>query len=183
MRLALTVDGVHYNITEPRPFSKSYASEKEGNDAALGYEFVLHTHKPKLAWMNGPFPAGKGDKYNLRQGLLDAIRKKQRDRGNNAKIIADKGYWAVDLLDAISLRNEFDPSHIKRLKDNALSRQETFNGWTKDYKCCIKKFLHDRGHNPNQEHPRHKACVEAICVTIQYELDLGCKHLFDPYPM
>jgi len=169
-------------IDEPRPFTKSYSSHKEGGNAALDYEFCLYTNKDKIAWLNGPYMAGTNDKDVLRDKLKAAIKKKQDERHNDFRVISDDGYFAHDFLDFLSFRNEFDPREVEWFKDRALSRHEKFNGLTKVYACLTKKFRHDRGWNPERKHPRHKACVEAICVTIQYELDAGCKSLFDPYP-
>lgn len=181
--LSNTVDGIHYEIEEPRPFSTAYSSHKFGGKAALTYEFCLSTHKPKMTRLNGPSPAGTKDNTTFKtKGLKDAIKKKQEERGNDFRVIADDGYFDESNLDTLSLRNEFDPPEIAWFKDRALSRHERFNGLTKNYKCLTKKFRHDRGHNPNREHPRHQACVEAICVTLQYELDEGLTTLFDPYP-
>ena len=179
--MCTTIDGIHYPITEPRPFNKTYKSHKLGS-AAVDYEYAIYTHKDKVAWISPPYPAGFGDKNIFCSGLLGMIRAKQEARGNDFRVIADDGYNAGDLLDALCLRNELDPREIAYFKDRALSRHETFNGMTKRYNCLCAKFRHDKGSNPNKEHPRHQACVEAICVTIQYELDLGVAKLLDPYP-
>jgi len=102
---------------------------------------------------------------------------------NNFHIIADDGYISNELLKVLSLRNELDPRDLAYFKDRALSRHETFNGLTKNaYRILTTNFRHDRGWNPLHKHPRHKAVVEAICVTLQYEMDLGIKTLLDPYP-
>jgi len=177
------VDGIHYEIEEPRPFSKKNSSFKYGGKAALAYEFCLCTYKPKMTWLNGPFFASDKDDTTFKtKGLKSAIEKKQRERNNDFRIIADDGYVDQANLDTLALRNELDPPEIQWYKDRALSRHERFNGLTKNYKCLTEKFRHDRGDNPNGDHPMHKACVEAICVTIQYELDEGLTTLFDPYP-
>lgn len=181
--LGVTVDGIHYKIDEPRPFSTQYSSHKEGGNACLDYEIGFYTFKNKIAWLNGPFPAGWNDKKVFRRKLKRAIEMKQQSRSNNFRVIADDGYFAADLLHTLSLRNEFDPRDIRYFKDRALARHERFNGMTKNaYRILQVNFRHDRGDNPQKKHPRHQAVVEAICVTLQYELDLGIKTLFDPYP-
>lgn len=85
MTLGHTVDCIHYQIDEPRPFSTTYGSHKFGYNAALSYEFVVCTFKPKLAWINGPFPAGVNDItiFKSEGGLKNAIEQKQRARGND----------------------------------------------------------------------------------------------------
>lgn len=180
--LGFSVDGVHYHITEPRPFSKRYSSFKFGGSAGLCYLFVVATARDKLVHIDGPHPAGVQDREIFRMQLLDMVKDKQTARSSKTKVIADDGFFAEDLLPFLSTRNEMDVSEVAYFKDRALSRQERFNGLTKNFKVLKSNFRHDRGYNPNEEHPRHKACVEAICVAIQYELDLGITTLIDPYP-
>lgn len=181
MELACTVDGIHYPINEPRPFKKKYKSHKHGS-AGLDYEYCLYAHKPKLAWLNGPFPAGTHDQTVLRKELRQKIQEKQQARKNGFRVIADDGYFSLDLTGFLSFRNELDSQEVKYYKDRALSRHERFNGLTRRFDILNQKFRHDHGWNDNEEHPRHKAVVEAICVTVQYELDMGYVSLFDPYP-
>lgn len=116
-------------------------------------------------------------------GLKQAVEKKQRDRNNDFRLIADDGYFSLASLDTLSFRNEFDPREISYYKDRALSRHESFNGKTKNFRCLTTKFRHDHtSGNLNKQHPTHKACVEAICITLQYEMDLGLLTLLDPFP-
>lgn len=129
--LALTVDGIHYTIDEPRPFSTKYSSHKEGGNACLVYEYGLFTHKQKIAWINGPFRAATTDRDVFKAGLMNAIRTKQAEKDNNFRAIVDDGYFALEMLDVCAFRNELDPSEVAWFKDRALSRQEKFNGLTK----------------------------------------------------
>lgn len=114
------------------------------------------------------------------------IRAKHVARSKRCKVIADDGYFAVEFMDVLSFRNELDAPEIAWYKDRSLSRHERFNGLTKNYNALTKMFHHDRsnsrGRASSVQHPRHKACVEAVCVSIQYELDLGITSLLDPYP-
>lgn len=168
------LDGVHYPIDEPRPFSKSNSSFKRGGKAGLSYEFVLSIHKEKIMWVNGGFPAGQGDRSNFKdEGLMDALIKRRQETGRPLRLIADDGYTEKTLYQYLSLRNEFDPRQVAHFKDRALSRQEAFNGKTKNYRCLKNEFVHS--------HDLHRQCVEAICVTLQYEMDTGVLSLFDAY--
>jgi len=157
-------------------------SHKEGWNACVDYEIGMYAHKNKIAWLNGPFPSGTNDKDVFRSKMKAAIEEKQLERGNSFCVIADDGYVDRELLSVLSLRNELDPPEIAYYKDCALSRHETFNGMTKTYRILKANFRQDRGWNPDYKFPRHQAVVEAICVTLQYELDFGIKTLFDPYP-
>ena len=166
-----------------RPFSTSYASHKKGGEPCLDCELGVLTHKDKLAWIDGPFPSATHDRAVFRSEPKAAIEKKQQERSNEEiRALADDGHFAEDLVDTLSFRNEFDPPEIAQFKDRALSRHEKFNGLTKCFGILAEPFHHDRGHNPDRQHPRHKAVVEAICVTVQCGLDLGTLSLFDACP-
>jgi len=62
---------------------------------------------------------------------------------------------------------------VAYFKDRALSRQEVFNGKTKTFRCMKVEFTHS--------HEMHRQAVESICVTLQYEMDLGLLDSFDAY--
>lgn len=178
-----TVDCIHYRVDEPRPFSKSNGSYKYGGKAALSYEFCIDTLQQRIVWINGPFPAGKGDLSIFETRLKEAIEALRESRNEDIKVIADDGYIKHALLHVLALRNEFDPHDIAYFKDRALSRHESFNGHTKRFGCLSQPFRHDHtSGNTNLEFPKHKLCVEAICVTLQYELEVGDLRLLDPYP-
>ena len=73
-------------------------------------------------------------------------RKKQAERGNEFRIIADDGYFATDLTGVLSYRNELDPKEIAYFKDRALAQTETFNLMTVNgFEILKKKFRHDEG--------------------------------------
>ena len=59
--------------------------------AGLDYEYGIYTHKNKVAWINGPFPAGTNDKTVYRSKLKAAVEKKQKQHKNKFKVIADDG--------------------------------------------------------------------------------------------
>ena len=99
--MGFTVDGIHYIIDEPRPFSMSHGSHKHGY-AALLYEFGLYTHKEKVAWIHGPYPAGTGDREVFKKKLQAAIKTKQTNKANRFHAIVDNGYFAIELLDVCS---------------------------------------------------------------------------------
>ena len=82
----LSIDGTHCPIEEQRPWSRKWSSHKLGKKAGVNYEVGLRVHKPELAWVYGPVPAGshtdvvtyreclKGKLESLNSNL--AIRKK-----------------------------------------------------------------------------------------------------------
>lgn len=169
-----SLDGVHYAVDEPRPFSTRHSSHKRGGKTALCYEIVMSIHKPKVKWLNGGFPANKGDREIFKDhGLMHAVRQQREARRRDIRLIADDGYTEFALYDCLSLRNEFDPRDVAQFKNRVLSRHETFNGKTKNYRCLRENFRHS--------HDLHRCCVESICVTLQYEMDNGLLTLFDAY--
>ena len=176
----MTVDGIDYPITEPRPFSKAYSSHKLGGSAGLTYEYGIYTHSDKLAWINWA-ASGTPDVALFQSKMEDEIKEKRAKDSSDFRIIADQGYFKIELIPVMSCRNDFDFPEVAYFKDRALSRHENFNGLTKNYRCLTTKFRHDKGDNPNKEHPRHVACVTAICVSIQCEMDLKVTKLSDPY--
>jgi len=165
------------------PFQKVYGSKKFGGKCALKYELVVSAYFDQILWVNGPFPAGMNDKRIFSEyGLLEASKERQ-ETFPDFRIIADAGYKAEKYQPYLSLRNEFDDPEVAYFKDRALSRHESLNRLTKNFRCMVLPFRHDRGTNINDEFPRHKACLEAICVTIQYEFDLGIKSLLMALPV
>jgi hypothetical protein len=56
---------------------------------------------------------------------------------------------------------------IARAKD----RQESFNSRLKAFNVLSARFRH--GSSTKDKMDRHKACVEAICVLVQYDMDNG----------
>ena len=66
LEIGMTIDGIHCEMTEPRPFSTSHASHKKGGEPCLDCELGVLTHKDKLAWINGPFPSATHDRAVFR---------------------------------------------------------------------------------------------------------------------
>ena len=100
-------------------------------------------------------------------------------------MIVDKGYFAYNLYKYLLQRNDLDSRELKYFKDRALSRHESYNRLTKNFRCMLLPFRHDHGRNDEalDQFPRHKDCMEAICVTIQFELDMGIKSLLVAVPV
>ena len=55
---ALSIDGTHCPIEEEKPWDSKWSSKKLGKKAGVAYEVGMRIHKPELAWVAGPFPAG-----------------------------------------------------------------------------------------------------------------------------
>ena len=54
-----TVDGTHFKVNEPRPFSTEWSSQKFWGHASLNYEIALAVWDSKLLWEHGPTKPGQ----------------------------------------------------------------------------------------------------------------------------
>lgn len=84
----ISVDGVHCRINEPKhpvySKNKEYYSHKF-NSAGLSYEIGIEIFRDRVAWINGPFKAGKSDMSIFRENLMVKLLE------SNKKAIGDKG--------------------------------------------------------------------------------------------
>jgi SRSO17 transposase len=149
---------VHCRINEPRKTPSAGWYSKKYNKAGVSYELGIAIHHNKLVWINGPFPAGTNDItiYRKPNGLMSKI-----PAGKH--VIGDQGYRGEP--GTISTRNRFDTPAVKKLKCRTKARHESFNSRIKDFKVLDERFRHGL--------QKHKACFEACCVIVQYDLDNG----------
>ena len=144
----MSVDGTHFPIEEPQPYSTKWSSHKLGGKPGLNYEIGLSIFDSKLLWIHGPTPPGRyNDITVFRSHLKDKIP-------NGRRVIADLGYRGE--VDIVSTKNEFDPHKISEFKDRVMVRHETFNKRIKIFGCMSNKFRHGV--------KNHKDAFEAICV-------------------
>ena len=157
----LSVDGQDCWIEEPQhptwSIDTGYWSHKY-NKAGVSYELAIALSESRLLWMNGPFPAGTGDRniFRLKGGLqskLKAIKKKG---------IGDSGYVGDD--DELSTQNPaYDCKVVRKFKSRALKRHEKFNGMMKEFECLKGRFRHSVD--------QFKTCFEAVAVVCQYKIE------------
>jgi len=111
----LSVDGLHCRVKEPRhPTLRrdpAYFSYKH-KTAGVTYELALDLHKPKLVWINGPFPASKHDKTIFEEGLMKKIPQ-------GKFVIADLGYKDKKLKHVISIASSLDSDNLRKFKSRA----------------------------------------------------------------
>lgn len=172
----VTVDGIDCRCWEKRnhptmPFDKKAHSHKFSH-AAYKYEIAVAVYSDHIVWVNGPFKGGKHDLTIFRQGkdgegsLLDKIP-------DGKMGMADRGYKTgidAEILKIAFKRND-DPIALKRHKGRGTCRQETINARIKSFKCISDTFSHTE--------QQHEWAFKAVCVIVQYHLDMGVAVLYD----
>ena len=153
----LSVDGTDCPIEEPRPFNKSWFSQKF-KGPGVKYEVALDVLTGECVWVNGPFKASKNDITIFREGLMHLIP-------DGCLAVGDKGYKGEP--NKVSFPNHLDDEYVTELKKRIRARQETFFARMKAFKVLKESFRH------KPVLPLHKACFEAVAVLIQYSIENG----------
>lgn len=68
----VSVDGIDCMINEPWPFKTKWHSQKF-NGPAVKCEVAVCIETARIVWIDGPFPAGKGDSEICKEGLLTLL--------------------------------------------------------------------------------------------------------------
>ena len=119
----LSVDTVDHEIQEPwlytKSISKIWYSHKFGGPG-LRYEVALCILTGSICWINGPFPCGKMNDYQIFKtaGLLD-----QLDDGE--RVEADDGYKAGDPEFVKTPSGIYHPKERKVVRNRVMAREET----------------------------------------------------------
>jgi hypothetical protein len=160
----ISVDGTDFKVWERKhpmmPYDKGHYSHKF-NHGALKYEIAMDVYRSKVVWISGPHRAGLHDKTIFEMGLKDKIPL-------GKKVISDRVYGAQAVPEdhvKLSLPNPMDDLYLANFKARVRSRHESFNGRLKFYKSLSDTYHH----TPDN----HVHVFEAICVTVQYQMDNG----------
>ena len=162
----ISIDGTDLKTYEPKhptmPIDKGMASNKFGNKAAWKYEVALLVHEPKVVWISGPHRGGKSDLTIWREGLKLKLAQLP---GSMASV--DLGYRTSeqDEVDLLAWPNSLDAWDSRDYKSRIRCRQETFFGRIKKFRILSETFRHTK--------EKHKDAFEAVCVTVQYQMDNG----------
>jgi len=166
----ITVDGTDLRRWEPQTHERYNRDPKQMSHkhkrAAGKFEIALSVFRPKVVWMSGPYRGGKGDREIFREGLMKKIKK-------GKLVIADGGYKDredLELSEMMASPSEYDPPELHNFKSRARLRQETFNGRIHNFNCVSDIWRHGT--------KKMELCIEAIVVTLQYQMDHGAP-LFD----
>ena len=87
----MSVDGTHFPIEEPQPYSTKWSSHKLGGKPGLNYEIGLSIFDSKLLWIHGPTPPP--GRYNNITVFQSHLKEKIP---NGRRVIADLGLCAFD---------------------------------------------------------------------------------------
>jgi DDE superfamily endonuclease len=173
----MSIDGVHCQIEEPKPFNKRWASHKFGMKAAVNYEVGVSLHEPKLLWVYSPTAPGELTDLTVFQKCL------KHHLPIGARLIAD-GIYASE-PEYISTKNDLDSEEIRQFKNRAMARQENFNQLLKVFEVLNKVYRHGVKESANIEESDnipHGESFRACCVLTMFQLENKSTHLLDPYP-
>ena len=120
--------------------------------------------RPQVVWISGPYRGAEHDITIFREGgLKDKI-------APGKKTIADKGYIThLEEEKMIAWPNNLDSDELARFKSRARLRLETFNGRLKFFAILRDTFRHC-SHKTDKQ---HQLAFEAVCVTLQYQMENG----------
>ena len=173
----VTVDGVDCRTWEKRdhptmPFDKKLHSHKFKH-ASLKYEIAVAIYSDHIVWVNGPFRGGKHDLTILREGQEDNSGSLLERIPEGKFMITDRGYrtGSVEEMKKIAYKRNDDPIQLKRHKGRATCRHETVNARIKQFQAVAETFRHGKD--------KHEMAFKAICVIVQYHLDLGVAMLYN----
>lgn len=161
----ISVDGKDFKCWERKhpelPIDPGMMSEKF-RKAGWKYEIALSIWEPKVVWLYGPHRGGKHDMTIFRERL------KNKMSALAGKLVnADLGYRTSqpDEMGMVAYPNSLDDAALKQFKSRIRCRQETFNGRLTFFKILQDTFRHSED--------QHRMAMEAVCVTVQYQMDNG----------
>lgn len=134
------MDGVDFQIEEPKPFDRKWFSHKF-KAAALRYEIGLNIRTGHIIWKFGGYPAGSYPDLKLARELYIP------SLPPGEKTIADRGYNDTNFF--VTPRNEDDYA-LKII----LSRHETVNKRIRQYRVLKNVFRHSLD--------KHVLCFDAV---------------------
>jgi hypothetical protein len=161
----ISVDGTDFRVWEKKhptfTIDRQQCSHKFKH-GALKYEIAIDIYRAKIVWISGPYPGSVHDKtIYIEGGLCDKIPA-------GKKVITDRVYGNKASPDdhiKLALPNHQDSKELNNFKARVKSRHETLNGRLKFFSILEKTFTHDAAN--------HVHAFEAVCVTVQYQMDLG----------
>ena len=150
----MSIDGVHFKICEPFPFSEKWYSHKF-KAAALTYEIALGIRSGDIVWAHGGYPAGAyPDDKLVRTAFLGAL-----DRDLNEHVIADNGYDSLPFfISPVKHRFETGDLYARRV----LARHENVNARIQKFKILRERYYGDIKFHPTIFHAIVNICQVEI---------------------
>jgi hypothetical protein len=129
------------------------------NHGAVKYLLAISVYRPKCVFISGPHRGGMHDLVAFREEM-----KAKMPRGKLANV--DRGFRSSRPDETmLSIPNAMDSVELNNFKSRSRLRHETFNGRIKFFNCLSDTFRHSTD--------IHKFAFEAVCVTVQYQMDNG----------
>lgn len=154
-RCLVCVDGIHFKINEPRPFSSKWNSHKLGG-AGLAYELVTNIMTGDIVSYNGPFPAGEWSDIKIFRNQT------RKHLGRGEKVLADLGYQGDEkVVTKIDSRNAAHSYGMGCARD----RHETVNRRLRTWSALKQSFRHSRH--------KHNYIFRSVAVLEQAKMNLG----------
>ena len=171
------VDGVDFKVWEkkhPLVNKDSKMCSHKFKSAGVKYEIGVSSYDSKCVWISGPFRCGKHDAtiYQGKEDLADYAFRRRLGLPVHECLEEKMPAGKLAVADSIyskgkhtAVPNPCDSKMLHNHKARIRCRQESFNGRLKNYAILSQCFRHDL--------KKHKVALEAIAVTIQYQMDLG----------
>lgn len=162
------VDGVDFGCNEVKhPLfnqDKGYCSHKV--KCGFRYLIALWASRPQAGIVVGPFRGAENELGVIKREILPHVP-------DGAYVVTDGGVKAGEDLDAqkkLVQPNGCHPQKLAKFLSRLRARQEAFNGRIKKFKS-----MKDRWDNTME---KHGYALNAVVITVQYQLDHGSE-LFD----
>jgi hypothetical protein len=163
----ISVDCVDHEILEPWPYSRHWSRRwysHKFKGPGLRYEVALSILTGSICWINGPFPCGVANDWQIfKNGLL-----LQLDEGE--RVEADDGYAPGDPEFTKTPSGIYHREERNVIRRRVMARQETINKRNKQWGILSQVYRHGI--------EKHQSVFSAICVLTQITIDNG-NPLFD----
>jgi len=165
-----SVDGVDFKVWEGKhptlPCDRRNMSHKF-KKAAVKYGIAVDIHRSRVVWLSEPYRGGVHDKTIHIEGLSAKVPEGKLVIANS--VCGRENATPADHK-KMALPSSIDKGELHNFKARVRSRHETFNGRIRDFSVLSNTFRHKQD--------KHKHAFEAVCVTIQYQMENG-NPLFD----
>lgn len=157
----MSVDGVDVRIPQQGPAipGNLFASHKFKGKSALRYEIGIDIVSGNIAWIEGPYAAGKYPDVNIfRLALAHWL-------DPNERVEADDGYIGEAPHKVKCPGCAANPTENLVMQNRVRSRHETLNGRLKNWEILKQVYRHDI--------TEHGDVFRAIAVITQLSIDNG----------